>query len=125
MKPFGHDQRELTHVARPHEWWVMPLLELPGGRGPISYRVGEAAELAVAQPVEDQGEEVSGGGDAADVATSAGSDTGFDRGDLGVAYGAGDRFDSGPAQQARALFGDPATGDVTVGLAVAWGQPGP
>ena len=87
--------------------------------------VGEAADLAVAQPVEDEGQQLAGGGDAADVATPAGADTGFDRGDLGVAYSAGDRFDSGPAQQARALFGDPAAGDVAVGLAVAWGQPCP
>jgi hypothetical protein len=26
MKPYGHDHRELTHVARPHQWWVMPML---------------------------------------------------------------------------------------------------
>ena len=44
---------------------------------------------------------------------------------LRVADGAGDRFDGGPAQQPGALLGDPAAGDVAVGLAVTWGQPGP
>ena len=52
----------------------MPILELPAGRGPISCRRGEAADLAVAQPVVDERQQLAGGGDAADVATAAGAD---------------------------------------------------
>jgi hypothetical protein len=99
--------------------------ELPAGRGPISCGLGEAADLAVAQPVVDQRQQLSGGGDTADVAAPAGADTCFDRGDLGVAYRPGDCFHGRPAQQPGALFGDPAAVGVAVGLAVAWGQPGP
>ncbi len=38
-------------------------------------------------------------GDAADVGAPPGTDMCFDRCDLPVAHGAGDRLDGGPAQQ--------------------------
>ena len=90
-----------------------------------SCRRGEAADLAVAQPVVDERQQLSGGGDATDVAAAVGADAGFDRGDLWFADRTGDCFDGRPTQQPRALFADPAAGDVAVGLAVARSQPGP
>ena len=126
MKPCGHDHGELTMVLDHTVGWVMPILRAARWPWPdLMRRRGEAADLAVAQPVVDECQQVAGGGDAADVATPPGTDVCFDRGDLGVTDGAGDGFDRRPAQQPRALFGDPAAGDVAVGLAVAWGQPGP
>ena len=127
MKPCGHDHRELTHLdSTTPGGGSCRYCELPDGRGPISRRVtGEAADLAVAQPVVDERQQLAGGGDAADVATPSGTDASFDRGDLRVADRTGDRFDGSPAQQPGALLGDPAAGDVAVGLAVARSQPGP
>ena len=117
MKPCGHDQRELTQICRPHRWWVMPVFELPAGRDPIYAASGgsgcrrhAARNRRVSQP--------SGGGDAADVATAASADTSFDRGNLGVTE-RGRQLHRRPAQQPGALLADPATRDVTVGLAVA------
>ena len=49
MKPCGHDHRELTHVGdRTLGGGSCRFCGLPGGRGPISRRVGETADLAVA-----------------------------------------------------------------------------
>jgi hypothetical protein len=55
-----------------HMMWVVPKLELPAGRGPISRGVGEAADLAVAHSVVDEGQQLAGGGDTADVADRGG-----------------------------------------------------
>jgi len=100
MKPCGHDRRELTHVGDRTGGGSCRFCELPGGRGPISCGVGEAADLAVAQAVVDESQQVAGGGDAADVATTAGADPGFHRGDLRITRSSGDGLDGGPAQQA-------------------------
>ena len=100
MKPCGHDRRELTHVGDRTGGGSCRFCELPGGRGPISCGVGEAADLAVAQAVVDESQQVAGGGDAADVATTAGADAGFHRGDLRITRSSGDGLDGGPAQQA-------------------------
>ena len=56
---------------------------------PTSRRVwgGETADVAVAQPVVDEREEMSGRRHAADVETAAGTDAGLDRGDTPVTGG--------------------------------------
>ena len=69
---------------------------------------GEATDLAVAQAVVDEREEMTRRGDASDVATPPGADTGLDRGDLRVTHRAGDGFDRRPAQQPGSLLGDVA-----------------
>jgi hypothetical protein len=127
MKPCGHDHRELTHLdSTTPGGGSCRYCELPDGRGPISRGVtGEAADLAVAQPVVDERQQMAGRRDAADVAAAAGTDAGFDRGDLRVAHRPAGCFDRRPTQQPGALFADSAAGDVAVGLAVARGQPGP
>ena len=60
--------------------------ELPGGRADSRCCVVvsvETADLAVAQAVVDEREEMTGGGDAADVAAAAVTDAGLDRSDRG------------------------------------------
>jgi hypothetical protein len=84
--------------------WVMPFPRCPLAVARSSCGVGEAADLAVAQPVVDEREQLAGGGDAADAATAAGTDAGFDRSDLRVTDSARDCLDGGPAQQPGALF---------------------
>ena len=93
---------------------------------PTSRRVGgEAADLAVAQAVVDEREEMTRRGDAPDVAAPPGADPGFHRGDLRVAHGTRDGLDGGPAQQPAALLGDVPAMAVAVGLAQPGCQPGP
>ena len=83
----------------------MPIRELRRGRARHhAASCGEATDLAVAQAVVDEREEMTRRGDASDVAAPAGADAGLDRGDLRVADGAGDGFDGGPAQQPGALL---------------------
>lgn len=75
MKPCGHDHRELTHVGdRTGGGESCRFCELPDGRGPISCRVGEAADLAVAHSVVDERQQVTGGRDTANVATASSTD---------------------------------------------------
>jgi hypothetical protein len=78
MKPSGHGHEELTHVVDRTGRWVLPILRAAPVAVPDSCCVtSEAADLAVAQPVVDEGQQVAGGGDAADVAAPAGPDAGL------------------------------------------------
>ena len=85
----------------------------------------ERTDVAVAQPVVDQREQFACRGDLGDVLAAASFDTVLVGGDLGCRLVPLHRLDRRPADQFGALFGDmPAVHD-GVGLAVAWGQPGP
>src|SRR5262245_2113952 len=83
------------------------------------------ADVPVAQPVVDQCEQFACRGDLGDVFTAASFDTVFVGCNLGGALLTLHRFDRRPSDQFRALFGDMSTVHDGVGLAVAWGQPGP
>ena len=98
-----------------------------GLRPECSRRPGtvERADLAVAQPVVDQREQLACRGNFGDVLAAASFDTLFVGRDLGRRRVALHRLDGRPADRFGALFGDvPAVHD-GVGLAVARGQPGP
>ena len=105
MKPCGHDHDELNHLSRPHHLVGSCRSRAASWPCPTSRRVGgEATDLAVAQAVVDEREEMTRRGDTSDVAAPAGTDAGLHRGDLRVADRTGDRFDGGPAQQPGALL---------------------
>src|SRR6516165_5669808 len=59
----------LNHMCRPARGGSCRYTSWSAGcvRASPSRRVGEAADLAVAQPIEDEGEESAGGGDLGDV----------------------------------------------------------
>ena len=88
------------------------------GRRHVFGGPGQAAELAVAQAVVDQGEQLAGGGDLRDVPGLVASP-----GDDGLLGGAGHRvsgcpldgLDHCPAQLPRSLLGDVPAGDLDVG----------
>jgi hypothetical protein len=65
---------------------------------------GERADLAVAQAVEDQGEQSAGRGDDADVAAAGGDDPGTVGGELAPDADVLAGLNRGPAHQFRALF---------------------
>src|SRR5438270_156897 len=73
---------------------------------------GEAADLAVAQAVEDEGEELAGDRHPGDVLAPAPADAGEVRAQLGPAPHVGHGFDGGPAHQRRSLLGDAAPPDL-------------
>jgi hypothetical protein len=78
MKPCGHDHGELNHVGRPHR--VVGHADTRAASWPcLTSRcvVGEAMDLAVAQPVVDEREEMTRRRDASEVAATAGADTGW------------------------------------------------
>ena len=101
----GSRRHELAPVAASE-----PVTPPPG--------VGEAADLAVAQAVEDQGEELAGRGDAGDVAARAARRCAGSRSRSRRRRGTGDRLDRRPAHQPGALLGDRPAADLGVGLAV-------
>jgi hypothetical protein len=78
--------------------------------------------VVIAQAVE-QGDQLAGGGDDADVASAAGRDAVADLPQAGVRRDALHSLDRGPADQAGALLGDPATVHGRVGLAVGGVNP--
>ena len=85
----------------------------------------QAADVPVAHPGEDQFDELSGGGDLADVGSAALSDLVADLPEPGVLAEALDSLDGGPADQCAALFGDPPAVNLGIGLVVFGSQPGP
>lgn len=96
----------------------------PGWAGTGSRRSGQATDVPVAKPVEDQGEQSAGGGDLADVGAASFADA-----DPGLPDRPGAdtlrRLHGRPAHQCAALFGDPAAVHLRIGLTVGRGQPGP
>src|SRR5437879_9267160 len=86
---------------------------------------GEAADLAVAQPVVDEGEEPTRRGDTGDVLPAAFRDAVVILLDLLGAPHAGDGLDRSPPDQDGALLGDPASADLQVRLPMLGGHPGP
>ena len=68
----------------------------------------EAADVVVAQRVVDEFELLAGCGDDADPGAAAGGDLVAERSEPGVLGQPLNRFDGGPANQSRALLGDPA-----------------
>lgn len=118
MKPCGHDRGELNSLSRAHRRVGQADMRAASWPCPTSRCVSgsEATDLAVAQAVVDEREEMTRRGDASDIAAPPRPDTRFDRSDLWVAHGDRDGFDRGPAQRPGALLGDvPALG-VGVGL---------
>ena len=87
--------------------------------------VGHRADVSVAQPVVDEGEQLAGRGDLGDVAAAAGLDPLAIKGDLGGVRLALDGLDSRPPHEFAALFGDVSAVHDSVRFAVARGQPGP
>src|SRR5437879_2011809 len=77
-----------------------------------SRRLGEHADLAVAQAVVDEREKFAGGGDAADVATTLSRHPQVGGFDGGPAVIAGTGFDRRPPHEMVALLGDVAALDL-------------
>ena len=126
MKPCGHDRRELTHVGDRTGGGSCRFFELPGGRGPISCGVGEAADLAVAQAVVDEGQQVAGGGDTRPMLRPRRAPMrAFTEAICGSRAAPETASTAAQRNSREPCLGDPAAVDVGVGLAVAWGQPGP
>jgi hypothetical protein len=73
---------------------------------------GEAADLAVAQPLKDEAEQFPCGSHPGDHHAPALGDARERRGDGGAAVVAGDGLDRRPPHQRRALFGDMAAVDL-------------
>src|SRR5437879_1992194 len=86
---------------------------------------GEAADLAVAQPVVDEGEELTSRGDPGDVLPPAFRDAVVVLLDLLRAPHMRDGLDRCPPDEDRALLGDPAPADLQVRLPMLGGHPSP
>src|SRR5260370_606387 len=98
------------------------------GHGRVPGGLGQAANLVVTHPVEDQGEQLAGGSDLGDVLgfLPAAADDGVLAGARPrVAGDALDGLDQRPAQEPRALLCDVPAGYLGVGLAVTRRQAGP
>src|SRR5712675_2438440 len=87
--------------------------------------VGHRADVSVAQPVVDEGEQLAGRGDLGDVAAAAGLDPLAIKGDLGGVGLALDGLHGRPPHEFAALLGDVPAAHDSVGFAVCGGQPGP
>jgi hypothetical protein len=74
--------------------------------------------MPVTQPVENQGEQLAGGGDHTDVAPAAACDLIAQLTQPVMLADALDSFHSGPADQGAALLGDPSAVNFGVGLVV-------
>jgi hypothetical protein len=100
---------------------------LASGRVRVSRRLGlgEAADLAVAQAVVDEREDLAGHRHPRLVRAAPFGDTPKPRSQAGSAVIAGHRLDQRPAHQLRALFGDRTAGRLGVGLAMLGGQARP
>ena len=79
----------------------------------------------ITQRVEDELDLLSGPGHDTDVASPTIGYPVADGADPGVGGQELDRLHRGPSDQSGALFGDPATVDMGVGLVVLGGEPGP
>ena len=75
--------------------------------------------------VEDEFDELAGGGDRADVAPAALSDLVTNLAQAAVGVGALDGFDRGPTHQPATLLGDRSAMHRGIGLMVLGSQPGP
>src|SRR4051812_7799043 len=126
MECYGRSQAESIKTDRPRRGGGQTQNDLaPGCAGPwSSRRCGQATDVTVTQPVEDEGEEFAGGSDLADVRAASFPDT-----DSGVSertlteslHG----LDRSPPHQRVALFGDPSSVDLRIRLAMFGGHPGP
>ena len=106
--------------------WGRPRARPAGGRSRGHGWCGQAADLAVAEPVAVQGQQPAGGGDLGDV-LGPGAAPGDDR-VLGVtggepSRGTLDRLDQRLPQQPRPLLGHAPAGNTGIGFAVLGGQP--
>ena len=84
----------------------------------------QAADVAIAQGVVDQADQVAGGGGDADVAAAALPDLVSALAGAAVFAGALRGLDRGSPDEGAALFGDPAAVHGGVGLVMFRGQPG-
>jgi hypothetical protein len=91
----------------------------------LSPRLGQAADLAVAQAVVDEDEKFARRSDAPDLLAAPLTDAEVVRTDGRIASLARHGLDGCPAHEARALLGDVATPDLVVGLVVRRGQASP
>ena len=124
MEGFGRSQTGSISLATTPVCGGHDSCELASGcAGGVSPRLGQAADLAVAQAVVDEGEKLAGAGDSADRLAPAVSDAMAQGGDWCGAVLAADSFDRSPAHQPGALLGDVTPRHVGVGLAVSWGEP--
>jgi hypothetical protein len=81
--------------------------------------------MPVPQPVENQGEQLAGGGDHTNVAPAAACDLIAQLTQPVMGTDALDSFHRGPADQGAAHLGDPPAVNFGVGLVVFGSQPGP
>ena len=81
--------------------------------------------MVITQAVEHQHDQLTGGGHDPDVAATPLTDPVADLSEPGVRGNPLNGLDRSPADQGRALLGDPATVHVGVGLVMGRGQPGP
>ena len=127
MKPCGHDHDELNHVGSTSTVGVvMPFANCVVAVPDITLSWGgEATDLAVAQPVVDEREETPRRSTRPMLRPRRAPTRAFTEEIIRVADRTGDGLHGGPAQQAGSLLGDVAAWDVGVGLAAAWGEPGP
>ena len=90
MKPCGHDQTSSNTVSRTHlrVGHAVPELRRGRARHHAASTLREATDLAVAQAVVDEREEMTGRGDASDVAPRRSPTRRFDGGDRWVTHGA-------------------------------------
>src|SRR5437868_7141718 len=126
MEWYGRSQAESIKMDRPRRGWGSDT-ERPRAwlrRDWYSRCRGQATDMAVAQPVEDEREKFAGGGDLADVRAASFADphAGLPERTLAKAL---DGLDRGPPNQRVALLGDPPPVDLGVGLTVLGGHAGP
>ena len=69
MKPTVTTSGNSLMVLDHTRGWVMPIRELPNGRGPISCGAVVRQRISPSRSVVDERQQMAGGGDAADVAT--------------------------------------------------------
>ena len=106
MKPCGHDHGDSLICVDHTVWWVMPFPSCDVAVPDITPRQWRGNGSHRREAVVDEREEMTGRRDTSDVAAPAGTDAGFDRGDLRIVVRPGDGLDRRPAQQSRALLGD-------------------
>ena len=86
--------------------------------------VGHGADVSVAQPVVDEGEQLAGRGDLGDIAAAAGLNPFAIKGDLRTVRLVLDGLDGRPSHEFAALLGDVSAPHNGVRFAVGGGQTG-
>src|ERR1022692_1085167 len=92
---------------------------------PVSTRLGQAADLAVAQAVVDEDEKFASGRHPPDLLSTALAHPLMVSANRCGGALAGNRLDGSPPDESRSLLGDVSTTDLLVGLVVGGGKPGP